>query len=74
MDTKTFISISGIVYVAGAFGYYLTENLLFLIFMLLFPIIFIVEIWVRDKITAFMDKLIHHQIHFPFDKWLHHSK
>lgn len=73
MDTKTFTYITSIVYVAGAVGYYLTENLLFLIFMLLFPIVFTIDIWVRDEIAAFMDKLIHHEIHFPFDKWLHHS-
>jgi hypothetical protein len=47
---------------AGAFGYYMTANLLFLIFMLLFPIVFII------------DKLVHHEIHFPFDKWLHHAR
>ena len=74
MDTKTFIYITGIVYVAGAFGYYFTENLLFLIFMLLFPIVFTIDIWVRDEIATFIDKLLHHEIHFSFDKWLHHTK
>lgn len=74
MDTKTFIYITGIVYGAGAFGYYLTENLLFLIFMLLFPIVFAIDIWVRDEIATFIDKLMHHKIHFSFDKWLHHAR
>ncbi len=74
MDTKTFIEITGMVYVAGALGFYLTGNLLFLIFMLLFPIVFTIDMWVRDEIATFMDKLVHHEIHLPFDKWLHHAR
>jgi hypothetical protein len=74
MNTKTFIEIIGMAYVAGAFGYYLTGNLLFFISMLLFPIVFTIDIWVRDEIATFMDKLVHHEIHLPFDKWLHHAR
>ncbi len=74
MNTKKFIEITGMVYVAGAFGYYLTENLLFLIFMLLFPVVFTIDMWVRDEIATFIDKLMHHEYHLPFDKWLHHTR
>ncbi len=73
MNIKKYIYIIGMIYVAGVFGYYLTENLLFLFFMPLFPIVFIIDIWVRDEITSLIDKLMHHDIHFPFDKWLHHK-
>jgi hypothetical protein len=71
MDAITFLYITGMVYMAGAFGFYLTENLLFLIFMLLFPIVFVVDIWAREKIAFYIDKLTHHEFVF-FDKWLHH--
>ncbi len=72
MHIITFLYITGMVYVAGAFGFYLTENLLFMIFMLLFPVIFIADIWVREKIVLYIDKLMHHEIVF-FDRWLHHA-
>ena len=74
MNIKKYIYIIGMVYVAGVFGYYLTENLLFLFFMPLFPIVFIIDIWVRDEIATIIDKLMNHELHFPFDKWLHHGR